>query len=151
MADAVREGFAAVRALGVPVTPFALRLLFSWLPRTFATRYWCRYFASEMSDYVFARQGRIAFEEVRRLADDCRILLDQSQVEAPALQQIYAAIAATTDNSLRRMPHRFCDILRWDVRTRLAHQLRVFDARECIFDPRAEGWAVHDPSSGLRL
>jgi 2-dehydropantoate 2-reductase len=92
MADGVREGFAAMHTLGLPVMPFALKVLFSWLPRNFATRYWRRYFASEMGDYVFARHARIAFEEMQRLADDCRTLLDQSRVEAPALQQLYAAI-----------------------------------------------------------
>ncbi len=92
MADGVREGFVAVHALGLPVTPFELKVLFSWLPRKFAIRYWRRYFASDIGDYVFARHARIAFEEMQHLADDCRALLDQSRVEAPALRQLYAAI-----------------------------------------------------------
>jgi 2-dehydropantoate 2-reductase len=46
MTDGVREGFAVVRALGLTVTPFSLKLLFCHLPRVFAIYYWRRFFAS---------------------------------------------------------------------------------------------------------
>ena len=69
-----------MHALELPVMTFALRVLFSWPPRTLPLRYWRRDFASEMGNYVFTRHARIVFEQMKRLADDCRILLDQSQV-----------------------------------------------------------------------
>src|SRR5580698_3257458 len=36
MAKGVREGYSAVRALGLSIEPFALRVLFTWLPPVFA-------------------------------------------------------------------------------------------------------------------
>jgi 2-dehydropantoate 2-reductase len=92
MAKGVREGYAAVRALGLGVSPFALRVLFTWLPPAFAIHYWRRFFASEMADYVFGRHARAASREMRELANDCRTLLENSGVEAPALRQLYRAI-----------------------------------------------------------
>ncbi len=92
MTKGVREGFAAVRCLGLVVTPFPLRVLFTWLPRRFAVAYWRRFFASEMGDYVFGRHARAAAHEMRAIADDCRTLLEKSGVAAPALQQLYSAI-----------------------------------------------------------
>jgi hypothetical protein len=53
MTEGVREGFAAVRALELPVTPFPLKVLFAWLPLRFAIRYWRSFFASKVADVVF--------------------------------------------------------------------------------------------------
>jgi 2-dehydropantoate 2-reductase len=94
MTKGVCEGFAAVRALGLIVTPFPLKVLFTWLPQTFAIHYWRRFFASEMADYVFGGHARTASQEMREVAGDCRTLLDKSGVEAPALRQLYHAIDA---------------------------------------------------------
>ena len=94
MAKRVREGYSAVRALGLSVAPFALRVLFTWLPPPFAIYYWRRFFASKMADYVFGRHARAASREMRELANDCRTLLEKSGVEAPALRQLYRAIDA---------------------------------------------------------
>jgi 2-dehydropantoate 2-reductase len=94
MAKGVREGYAAVRALGLNVEPFALRALFTWLPPAFAIYYGRRFFASKMADYVFGRHARAASREMRELANDCRALLEKSGIQAPALRQLYHAIDA---------------------------------------------------------
>ena len=94
MAKGVREGYSAVQALGLSVAPFALKVLFTWLPPTFAIYYWRNFFASKMADYVFGRHARAASREMRELANDCRSLLEKSRVEAPALRQLYSAIDA---------------------------------------------------------
>ncbi len=94
MAKGVREGYSAVRALGLSVAPFALRVLFTWLPPAFAIYYWRHFFASKMADYVFGRHARAASREMRELANDCRSLLEKSRIEAPALRQLYRAIDA---------------------------------------------------------
>ena len=98
MAKGVREGFAAVRALGHAVTPFALRVLFTWLPPAFAVRYWRGFFASDMADYVFGRHARAAANEMREVANDCRAMLITTGVQALALHRLYAAIDAYVDN-----------------------------------------------------
>src|SRR6202035_2569924 len=94
MAKGVREGYSTVRALGLTVAPFALRVLFTWLPSPFAIYYWRRFFASKMADYVFGRHARSASREMRELVNDCRALLQKSGIEAPALRQLYRAIDA---------------------------------------------------------
>jgi len=94
MARGVREGYTAVSALGLEVTPFPLRVLFTWLPAWFAVEYWRRFLASDMADYVFGRHARAASQEMREIAGDCRALLIRSEVEVPALLQLYRAIDA---------------------------------------------------------
>jgi 2-dehydropantoate 2-reductase len=94
MTDGVREGFSAVRALGLTVTPLPLRVLFTWLPKPFAVSYWRRFFASEMADYVFGPHARTASREMREVANDCHTLLEKAGVEARALRRLYDAIDA---------------------------------------------------------
>ena len=94
MTRGVREGFASVRALGFPVTPVSMRVLFTWLPSNFVVFYWRRFFASKMSDYIFCRHARSATYEMCEIANECRTLLERSTVEAPALRQLYRAIDA---------------------------------------------------------
>lgn len=102
MVQGVREGYAAVRALRHAVAPFALRVLFTWLPPRFAVRYWRHFFAADMAEYVFGRHARGAFAEMREVANDCRIMLEETGVEASALHRLYAAIDAYA--SERRPP-----------------------------------------------
>jgi 2-dehydropantoate 2-reductase len=92
MVEGVREGFSTVRALGFSVAPVSLDVLFSWLPKSFAIRYWRRFFKSEMGDHVFGRHARNAPREMRDIANDCRGLLRKSGVDTPALLQLYQAI-----------------------------------------------------------
>jgi 2-dehydropantoate 2-reductase len=94
MTKGVCEGFAAVRALELPVSPFPLKVLFAWLPLRFAIRYWRRFFATKVADVVFGQHARIAAREMRDLASDCRMLLEQSGVEASALAKLYGAVDA---------------------------------------------------------
>src|SRR3984885_6748238 len=60
MVHGVRQGFSVVRALGRPVPPFALNVLFTWLPRRFAVFYWRRYFSKQAAEFVFGRHARHA-------------------------------------------------------------------------------------------
>lgn len=92
MARGVTEGFAAVRVLRHTITPFALRVLFTCLPPAFAIAYWRRFFATEMAEYVFGRHARAAAIEMRYLANDCRMMLEMTGSEAPALHRLFDAI-----------------------------------------------------------
>ncbi len=92
MTSGVREGFSAVRALGLPVTPLALRVLFTWLPKSFAISYWRKFFRAEMADYIFGRHARAASGEMRAIAKDCRAILATTGIVAPALYRLYDAI-----------------------------------------------------------
>jgi len=104
MVNGVREGFNAVRVLGRPVHPFALKVLFTWLPRPFAVYYWHRFFSTPMADYIFARHARHAFIEMRMLAADCRLLLGKTGVAAHALNKLYCAIDNYAAERERQVP-----------------------------------------------
>jgi 2-dehydropantoate 2-reductase len=92
MTNGVREGFSAVRALGLTITPLALRALFTWLPKSIAMSYWRKFFRAEMADYVFGRHARAASGEMRTIANDCRAILVKTGIPAPALHRLYGAI-----------------------------------------------------------
>jgi hypothetical protein len=47
---------------------------------------------STRQDGTFSRDDLRRLREMRELANDCRILLEKSGVEAPALRQLYRAI-----------------------------------------------------------
>jgi 2-dehydropantoate 2-reductase len=92
MVEGTREGFSALKALGRPIHPLALRTLFTLLPTQAAIRYWRHFFSDEMGEIVFARHARCASMEMRTLAGECRVLLDRSHFHAPALSELYCAI-----------------------------------------------------------
>jgi 2-dehydropantoate 2-reductase len=94
MLEAIREGFRAVGQLGMPVHPFALKVLFLWMPRFVAFRYWANYLANPNAEYIFGRHARHASGELRALADACRLLLAKTSVPTPALDQLLSAIDA---------------------------------------------------------
>jgi 2-dehydropantoate 2-reductase len=96
MVTGVREGFGAVRALGLNVTPFALKVLFTWLPSSFAVHFWRRFFSTETAEYIFARHSQAAFTEMQQLANDCRGLFDKTGVKKTSAFQLYDAIDAYT-------------------------------------------------------
>lgn len=102
MTQGVREGFNVVNKLGMAVTPLPLRILFMWMPQMFAVYYWHRFFSSEMADYVFGRHARKASQEMQMLANDCRTLIRQSEVETPALFKLYAAVDSFANQKSRR-------------------------------------------------
>jgi 2-dehydropantoate 2-reductase len=91
MCDAVTEGFAALRALGVGGLPRNLAVLHNRRLRWLAVRYWTRSMRSRMGELCFAAHARHAEAEMRSLASDVmarvgdlpgtgtlRLLLDQS-------------------------------------------------------------------------
>jgi len=92
MVDGVREGFKAVRNLGLAVHPIPLNILFNYLPRPIAVYYWRRFFLQPMAEFVFAQHARHAVAEMRTLAVECSLLLRRSGIKSPALHQLYQAI-----------------------------------------------------------
>ena len=94
MAKGVREGYSAVRALGLSVASYAMRVLITWVPLAFADYYWRRFFASKMADYVFGRHARAAQERCANWRMTVAPCSEKGGVEAPALRQLYRAIDA---------------------------------------------------------
>jgi 2-dehydropantoate 2-reductase len=92
MVDGIRQGFSAARALGRPVHPFALKVLFTWMPRAFAVYYWRRFFSFEIAEFIFARHACSASAEMQMLSADCSLLLAKCGVSAPAFARLDKAI-----------------------------------------------------------
>jgi 2-dehydropantoate 2-reductase len=92
MVQGVREGFRVLQALGLPVLPFKLQVLFQWLPRAVPIVYWRRYLNSQMGEYALARHTRVAGDELKQLAGEFRVLKLTAGEPTPALDQLYGHI-----------------------------------------------------------
>lgn len=92
MVQGVREGFRVLEALGLPVLPFKLKVLFDWLPFAVPVAYWRRYLDSPMGEYALARHTRAAGDELKLLADEFRVLSLAAGKPTPALDDLYTQI-----------------------------------------------------------
>jgi hypothetical protein len=92
MTKGIREGFAALRALGIRPTPLPLRVLFTCFPQTLVVAYWRRFLRSDMADTVIGGHAQAASGEMRELAADCLILVEWSGARTPTLRQLCGAI-----------------------------------------------------------
>ena len=92
MVSAIREGFAALRSLGVRVTPFNLQLIFRWMPRWFAIRYWQRALQTEVGTLAIAPHAKAAREEMGQVAGEILAFLEPSPVPVPTLKRLLAAL-----------------------------------------------------------
>lgn len=91
-ASGVREGFGALRALGLSPPPRSLRAIFGWLPNRITIAYWRRLFGSSRGEAYFAWHARTAWEEGNALASEVRALVRSSGRATPALDRLCAAI-----------------------------------------------------------
>jgi len=94
MVNAIREGFAALQSLGLPVTPFNLQLMFSWMPRWFAIRYWQRALQTDVGTLAIAPHANAAREEMGQVGKEVLTLLHASSVPTPTLDSLLAALDA---------------------------------------------------------
>ncbi len=92
MLRAIRQGFRALQAQGIPVTPLKLRALFLWLPPIVAAMYWKRYLGSERGELTIARHARVAADEMKELANEWRDLQRKGPAKTPALDCLCSAI-----------------------------------------------------------
>jgi 2-dehydropantoate 2-reductase len=92
MVSAIREGFAALRSLGVRVTPFNLQLIFRWMPRWFAIRYWQRALQTEVGTLAIAPHAKAAREEMGQVAREILAFLEPSPVPVPTLKRLLTAL-----------------------------------------------------------
>jgi 2-dehydropantoate 2-reductase len=89
MVRAVREGFAALGALGVPVTgPFWVRA-HSWMPERVLVTRWRRILRTEMARTGLAGHANSARAEMDRIAEDFRALAARSGISTPAMDELF--------------------------------------------------------------
>ncbi len=95
MVSAIREGLAALQSLGVRVTPFNLKLIFSWMPRWFAVHYWQRTLQTDVGTLAIAPHANAAREEMGRVAREILVFLEPSPVPVPTLKRLLVALMQT--------------------------------------------------------
>ncbi len=88
MVKAIREGFAALQALGTMEMPFNLKVLFLWMPEWFAVRYWQYAFRTAVGTLAIAPHANAARDEMRQVATDMAALLRGSSVPTPTLDRL---------------------------------------------------------------
>ena len=95
MVSATREGFAALQSLGVRVTPFNLKVIFSWMSRWFAVRYWQRALQTDLGTLAIAPHAKAAPEEMSRVARQILVFLELSPRPVPTLKRLLGAFIET--------------------------------------------------------
>ena len=105
MVSAIREGFAALQSLGVRVMPFNLKVIFRWMPRWFAVRYWHRAFLGSLGRFSFAAHSNAARDEMEQLASDVwRLVHNRESLPTPSLEQLFrrAGLACAAPSGLEQ-------------------------------------------------
>ena len=95
MVSAIREGFAALQSLGVRVTPFNLQVIFRWMPRWFAVRYWQHALQTPVGTLAIAPHAKAAREEMGLVAREILVFLEPSPVPVSTLKRLLAALMET--------------------------------------------------------
>jgi 2-dehydropantoate 2-reductase len=95
MISAIREGFAALQSLGVRVTPFNLQVIFRWMPRWFAIRYWQRALQTSVGTLAIAPHANAAREEMGQVTREILVFLEPSPVPVPTLKRLLGALMET--------------------------------------------------------
>lgn len=94
MVSAIRQGFKALQARGLPIVPFNLKLMFLWMPQWFQVLYWRRALQSELGEYSLAAHAKAAPDEVRQLIAEVRALVGDTSVSIQSLDQLYRDMEA---------------------------------------------------------
>lgn len=88
-----REGFRALRATGIPVTPSALRL-FEWIPESLLAFGMGRFLDTDLAVVGLGGHANAAPAEMKQLADEFRAILRRAGMLTPASDRLYAAVDA---------------------------------------------------------
>ena len=94
MVTAICEGFKGLQALGIPIIPFNLKLMFLWMPQWFPVLYWKSTLQSKLGEYSLAAHANAARGEIRQLIDEIRKLVRTTSVSTPAMDQLYREVAS---------------------------------------------------------
>ena len=91
MVVGVREGFRALQALGIPVVPFKLKVMFLWMPKSYPLRYWRGALRAKLGEYSLAAHTNASTGEVRELVGEVRALVrSSSSVPTPAMDRLFS-------------------------------------------------------------
>ena len=88
MVKAIREGFTVLQAQGIPISPFNLKVIFTWMPIWFAVLYWQYAFRTTIGTLAMAPHANAARNEMRQVARDIMAQLQKSSRSTPTLSHL---------------------------------------------------------------
>jgi 2-dehydropantoate 2-reductase len=95
MIRAIRECFAALRALGIPVLPRQLALM-ARLPEPILVALLTLFMNTRAAEIALARHANAARDEMRTFADELNVLVARSGVPTPNLDRLYSFLDPAT-------------------------------------------------------
>lgn len=97
MVQAMREGLLALRALGTPLTPCYLTVLYLWLPRWVTVLLFQAILRTRISTLGIDPHLDDDIEEVRQMAGEMQAQLSSSPIPTPTLKRLMVALEPATD------------------------------------------------------
>jgi len=88
----VHEGLSCLRKLGVTPSPAKLRVMASYLPRPLVLLVLRRFFASRLAALAIDGHANAAPDDMCDLAQDCRRMINESGLSAPAMVSLIAEV-----------------------------------------------------------
>jgi len=88
LVQAIREGLLALRALGTPLTPFYLTVLFLWLPRWITVIFLQLLLRTRLSVLGIDAHLGDDIEEIRQMAREIMAQLRSSPLDTPTLNRL---------------------------------------------------------------
>lgn len=95
MVKSIEEGFKALKALGITITPFNLKLIFMIMPKWFSVSYWQKAMQSNMGTLAMAPHANAAKSEMQLLAKKVLKIVHSSSVATPNLDKILLKFIST--------------------------------------------------------
>lgn len=95
MVRAMKEGLAALRALGIPPTPLKLRILVGWLPEAIQVPVLGRIYQTEGARLVIEHHANAARDEMDTLTAEVRDLITLAGTPSPAFDRLAAYLDPT--------------------------------------------------------
>jgi 2-dehydropantoate 2-reductase len=92
LVQAIREGLLALRAQGVPLTPFSVNLLFLWLPRWLTVIFFQLLLNSRLARLGIDAHLGDDLEELRQMAQEIMAQLRSSPRATPTLDRLMVAL-----------------------------------------------------------
>ena len=96
LVQAMREGLLALRALGTPLTPFYLTVLFLWLPSFLTVIFLQLLLRTRLSVLGIDAHLGDHMEEIRQMAREIMAQLRSSPLTTPTLNRLMVALEQTT-------------------------------------------------------
>lgn len=88
MIKSIREGFTALKTLGIPITPSNLKIIFMIMPQWFSILYWQKTMKSAIGILAIAPHANAAKGEMKLLANKILTIIHSSAIPTPTLDKL---------------------------------------------------------------